>query len=200
MASKVVEAFKGLPMAELIGAPLTAVCDAQLKLAEASYVYINRVGFEEDQKTTRLVKFNLERPAETPEGYVKVNTEVQAPLLGLVPIPSLLIEDVVVEFQMEVSSTTASKNTISADASTSVDGGYRSLFSKVSVKVEGKLSSSRENTRNTNQTAKYQVRVNARQQRPTEGLARLMDIMAECTAALPSPKTDTDGGGGGAKK
>ncbi len=46
--------------------------------------------------------------------------------------------------------------------------------------VEGKVSSSRENTRSTNQTAKYQVHVSARQQQPTEGLSRLMDIMASC--------------------
>ena len=46
--------------------------------------------------------------------------------------------------------------------------------------MRGKVSSSRENTRSTNQTAKYQVHVSARQQQPTEGLSKLMDIMASC--------------------
>ena len=48
------------------------------------------------------------------------------------------------------------------------------------MSVNGKVSSSRENTRSTNQTAKYQVHVSARQQQPTEGLSKLMDIMASC--------------------
>ena len=48
------------------------------------------------------------------------------------------------------------------------------------MNVTGKVTSSRENTRSTNQTAKYQVHVSARQQDPTEGLSKLMDIMASC--------------------
>ena len=38
----------------------------------------------------------------------------------------------------------------------------------------------RENTRMTNQTAKYQIHVTASQQPQTEGLSKLMDIMASC--------------------
>ncbi len=75
--------------------------------------------------------------------------------------------------------------------STSAEGKTGFLFAKASVKVEGKVTSSRENTRSTNQTAKYQVRVNARQQVPTEGLSRLMDIMAQCTAPLPGSGSGT---------
>ena len=48
-------------------------------------------------------------------------------------------------------------------------------FGGSSVNVSGKVSSSRENTRSTNQTAKYQVHVSARQQRQTEGMSKLMD-------------------------
>lgn len=37
--------FSGLPIAELIGGPLTAACDAQVKLAKATSDFINTVGF-----------------------------------------------------------------------------------------------------------------------------------------------------------
>lgn len=188
--SEVAQQFQGLPMESLIGGPLTAVCNAQLKLAEASYQYINKIGFADDQKSTRLVEFDLDRPVETPEGYTKIQTHVQAPLLGLVPIPSLLVEDVTVEFQMEVSATTTSKEQSASEVGTKASANFKlGWFGSGSVSVEGKVSSSRENTRSTNQTAKYQVRVFAHQQAPTEGLARLMDIMAQCTAALPQPKS-----------
>lgn len=190
--SEVAKQFVGLPMEDLIAGPLTAVCNSQLKLAAASYEYINKIGFDTDDSgkpngKTRLIEFDLDRPSETPSGYTSVKTHVQAPLLGLVPIPALLVEDVNIEFQMEVSSASTDTSKSSKEASVEAEAKFKLGFlGSGSVKVQGKLSSSRENTRTTNQTAKYQVRVYARQQPYTEGMSRLMDIMAECTAALPA--------------
>jgi hypothetical protein len=179
--------FKGLPMSELIGAPLAAACDAQKNLAKAQYEFIKDIAFTDDEGTkTRLVEFDLQRPTETPEGITVIDTHVQAPFLGLVPIPSLLVEDVNIEFQMEVSATESTKDTSSSEASIKAEASYNGWFVKAKVEVQGKVSSSRENTRSTNQTAKYQVRVVARQQQATEGLSRLMDVMAQCVAPIPS--------------
>lgn len=96
-------------------------------------------------------------------------------------IPPLLIDDVQIDFQMEVTTTETSKDTSSSEVSTSANSSFKfGCFASGSVSVNGKVSSSRENTRSTNQTAKYQVHVPARQQEPTEGLSKLMDIMAAC--------------------
>jgi hypothetical protein len=182
----VADNFKGLPMSELIGAPLAAVCDAQKKLAAAQYEFIKEIAFSDDEGTkARLVEFDLQRPTETPDGIVVIDTHVQAPFLGLVPIPSLLVEDVSIEFQMEVSATESTKSNTNVEVSSKAEASF-GFLSKVKVEVQGKVSSSRENTRSTNQTAKYQVRVMARQQQPTEGLSRLMDVMAQCTAPIPT--------------
>jgi hypothetical protein len=193
MADEVVSKFKGLPMDELIGAPLEAACDAQKNLAAAQLEFINDIAFEASEdgkgKKTRLIKFNLNRPVETPDGIITVPTPVEAPFLGLVPIPSLLVEDVNIEFQMEVSATESSKETNTKEASGTAEASGGILGWRAKVSVQGKVSSSRENTRSTNQTAKYQVRVSARQQPATEGLSRLMDIMAQCVAPLPPVNT-----------
>ncbi len=110
---------------------------------------------------------------------------MQAPFLGLVPIPSLLVDNVNIDFQMEVNAATSSTSTKSSEATVDAHAEARfGFFGSGSIDVHGKVSSSRENTRSTNQTAKYQVRVSARQQPPTEGLSKLMDIMASCTAPL----------------
>lgn len=173
--------FKGLPMAELIGAPLQAVCQSQVQLASASYQFIQAIGFEEDGTTSRLIKFDLQRPVESESG-IQVNTvNVQAPFIGLVPIPSLLIEDVTIDFQMEVTDVVSNKDTSQQEGD--ITTAYKSFWG-LSVQIHGKVTTSRENTRSTNQTAKYQVHVGARQQPPTEGLSKLMDIMASCTAPL----------------
>lgn len=188
MADSVANKFQGLPIAELIASPMRAACDSQKILAQSAFEFMTQIGFETDPATgkvttkARLLKFELERPVVSEAGIQSVSkVEVKAPFLGLVPIPSLLIEDVNIDFQMEVTDTATSKENsaseTSVDSSASFNFGW---FGKGSVNVHGKVSSARENTRSTNQTAKYQVRVVARQQQPTEGLSKLMDVMAAC--------------------
>ena len=178
--------FVGIPIAELVAAPLVAVCDSQNKLAQSAYEFMTEIGFNEEGKT-RMVEFNLQRPVE---GAPKPqDIKVQAPFLGLVPLPNLLIDDVQVDFQMEVTATEASTDKSASEGSTSANANFKfGCFGGGSVNVSGKVSSSRENTRSTNQTAKYQVHVSARQQRQTEGLSKLMDIMASCVEPLPGNK------------
>lgn len=184
--------FKGLPMRELIGGPLFAAAEAQEKLASIAWDYYQKIAYETNengtpkQDQTRLLKFTLERPVV--EGGIvsdksqKVN--VQAPFIGLVPIPSLLVERIDVDFQMEVTDTNTSKDQSSEELSTDIS----SKWFGVNVGISGKVTSSRENTRSTNQTAKYQVHVTASQQRQTEGLSKLMDIMASCIEPIPTQK------------
>lgn len=173
--------FQGLPIAELISAPLTAACDSQKRLAQSAFEFMTEIGFEKkgDKVATRLLEFGLQRPVE---GQIEPQEiQVRAPFLGLVPLPALLIEDVQIDFQMEITETATCKENSASEVDTSVSSSFKfGCFASGSVNVHGKVSSSRENTRSTNQTAKYQVHVTARQQRPTEGLSRLMDVMASC--------------------
>lgn len=178
--------FAGIPIAELVAAPLVAVCDSQKKLAQSAYEFMTEIGFDENGKT-RMLNFNLQRPVEgssTPQ-----DIKVQAPFLGLVPLPNLLIDDVNVDFQMEVTATETTTERSASEGSMDANAKFKfGCFGSGSVNVSGKVSSSRENTRMTNQTAKYQVHISARQQRQTEGLSKLMDIMASCVEPLPGGK------------
>lgn len=151
---------------------------------------MTEIGFQTDKdgkatKEARLLEFKLERPVK---GQAQTQSvQVKAPFLGLVPLPALLIEDVQIDFQMEITDTATSKENSEKEASVDANSSFRfGCFASGSVNVHGKVSSSRENTRSTNQTAKYQVHVTARQQRPTEGLSRLMDIMASCIEPIKS--------------
>lgn len=198
------DAFKGLPISELIAAPFTAACDAQLKLAQAAYTYMTKIGFQQkdgsndaevDFNKPNLLKFKLERPVETPEGIKTSNVEVQAPFLGLVPIPSLLIDKINVNFQMEVTTSAKSEEKKAEESSMKADANFKlGIFGSGKIEMQGKLSSSRETTRSTDQTAKYQINISASQQPQTEGLSKLMDILASCTAPL---KVEESSGSGG---
>lgn len=174
--------FRGLPMRDLIGGPLIAAAEAQEKLASTAWDFYQRIAFETDNSgkptdQTRLLKFKLNRPV-VEDGVVGkvVEQTVEAPFIGLVPIPSLLIDRIDVDFQMEVTDTNTEQSSSTAEASTNISAKWFAA----KVEVAGKVSSARENTRSTNQTAKYQVHVTASQQPQTEGLSKLMDIMAAC--------------------
>ena len=63
--------FSGLPMENLIGAPLTAACDAQVMLARATQDFISEVGFEtqvDDKGNSnarlRMVNFTFSKPEQ----------------------------------------------------------------------------------------------------------------------------------------
>ena len=173
--------MRGLPMRKLITAPLIEACEAQQQLAATALNYYEKIGFDEDGKT-RCVEFELERPVQVPGETATQKVTVKAPFIGLVPVPSLLIDNINVDFQMEVTDASGSKSSDNAELSSEVTGKWFST----SVNVQGKVSTSRENTRSTNQTAKYQVSVSASQQKPTEGLSKLMDIMASCVEPIES--------------
>lgn len=189
--SSVANNFRGLPMRDLIGGPLLAAAEAQQNLASIAWDFYEKIAFEtktegtgqaqKTTKSTRVVEFTVNRPVEQGGELKLLPQKVEAPFIGLVPIPSLLIDRVDVDFQMEVTDTNVSKTSSSAEASSKVSGGWWVAKAEVS----GKVSSARENTRTTNQTAKYQVHVTASQQPQTEGLSKLMDIMASCIEPVP---------------
>ena len=105
-----------------------------------------------------------------------MSQSVKAPFIGLVPIPSLLIDRVDVDFQMEVTDTSNVKST----TNTEVEAKASAKHWFINAEISGKVTTARENTRMTNHTAKYQIHVSASQQPQTEGLSKLMDIMASC--------------------
>lgn len=72
------DSFKGLPMNELISAPLIAVNEAQQQLAASSLDFYNKIAFEDDAKT-RCLEFDLDCPVQIPDGIGKKEGHVKVP-------------------------------------------------------------------------------------------------------------------------
>ena len=174
--SNVTDKFKGLPMRELIAAPLIAAAEAQQELAATAWNFYKQIAFDDDGKTARVLEFDIKRPIQQDGVMTTMPQSVKAPFIGLVPIPSLLIDRVDVDFQMEVTDTSNVKSTTNAE----VEAKASAKHWFINAEISGKVTTARENTRMTNQTAKYQIHVSASQQPQTEGLSKLMDIMASC--------------------
>lgn len=184
-ASKVTDNFKGLPMRELIAAPLIAAAEAQQELAATAWNFYQQIAFDKDGKKARVLEFEVERPIQQNDKITTIKQAVKAPFIGLVPIPSLLIDRVDVDFQMEVTDTSNVKSTTNAE----VEAKATAKHWFINAEISGKVTTARENTRMTNQTAKYQIHVSASQQPQTEGLSKLMDIMASCIEPIDAGKT-----------
>ena len=173
----VTDNFKGLPMRELIAAPLIAAAEAQQELAATAWNFYQQIAFDgKSGNKARILEFDVERPIQQDGKMTTMSQSVKAPFIGLVPIPSLLIDRVDVDFQMEVTDTSNVKSTTNAEVETKASAKH--WF--INAEISGKVTTARENTRMTNQTAKYQIHVSASQQPQTEGLSKLMDIMASC--------------------
>ena len=173
----VTDNLKGLPMRELIAAPLIAAAEAQQELAATAWNFYQQIAFDgKSGNKARILEFDVERPIQQDGKMTTMPQSVKAPFIGLVPIPSLLIDRVDVDFQMEVTDTSNVKNTTNAEVETKASAKH--WF--INAEISGKVTTARENTRMTNQTAKYQIHVSASQQPQTEGLSKLMDIMASC--------------------
>ena len=182
--------FGGLPMDQLIGGPLKAACDSQIQLAKATSDFIQNVGLEKGKDgvvRTRTVDFVYTKPMNDGNGgYTEVENKLDVPLLAILNTPSLAVKQVEVEFTMEVKSSTSSKSSRDYEATldTEIKAGWGPV--SVDVKIHGSVSSKSENTRSSDNSAKYNVKVLARDDGMPEGLKRCLDIVQQAIAEKPT--------------
>ena len=170
----IAEQFAGLDMGMLIGGPLTAAADASILLANSTADFINRVGFDNSGKA-RTVAFSYEKQTPNEDGTSSLDQlKVNVPLLAIVPIPNLQVDEVNILFDMEVKQSESSKS--STDMGATLDASVKVGF--VKVNISGSVSSHKENTRTSDNSAKYHVDVRATNHGIPEGLARVLDMMA----------------------
>jgi hypothetical protein len=198
--------FKGLPMSDLIGSPLTAACEAQVRLANATADFIKYVGFlppaEGDKNgvgATRLAHFAFTRPTQDPGDVTKTVDEhvtLDVPLLAIVKIPALAITRVDITFDMEVKSSFMAKESTDASAKMAADIKFGWGPISATVHLEGSVATHKENTRSSDNSAKYHVQVLAEDSGMPEGLSRVMDILHSAIQPRTAGQTPAVTGGG----
>ncbi|BBB58294.1 alpha-amylase [Undibacterium sp. KW1] len=180
---KIANNFNNLPMESLIGAPLVAAGKSNIQLALATYEFISTVWYEKDSDPAkggkaRMLKFPLERSDETGQ---KRQFEVNAPLAALIETPNLMVRNIDIQFNMEVKDTVKNENSV--DTKVGADFNVGGL--NWGLKLSGSLTTHTNNTRETDQSAKYEIRLNAGQASPTEGMNRLSQVFASVIEPMP---------------
>lgn len=175
----IAEQFAGLQMDQLIGAPLRAAAEASTLLADSTAEFINRVGF--DGGKVRTVAFGYQKRSVNEDGTSNLDEmKVDIPMLAIVPIPNLQVDEVNVLFDMEVKQSERQES--SMDLGASITGTMNLGIIKVSV--TGSISAHQSNTRSSDNSAKYHVDVRAANHGTPEGLARVLDMMAANVAPM----------------
>lgn len=185
------EQFAGLDMEQLIGGPLTAVAGASTMLANSTADFIKHVGFDSTGKL-RTAAFGYQKHTVNEDGTSNLDEmKVDVPILSIVPIPNLQVDEVNILFDMEVKESSMDKS--SRDLNVGFSGSAR--FGPVKIKVSGSVSAHKESTRSTDNSAKYHVDVRATNHGTPEGLARVLDMMAANVAPALVSSSLKDGNG-----
>jgi hypothetical protein len=187
--------FKGLPIEDLIVSPIVGMAKGQAKLNDVTWKYISEVAFVEDEKTKKLTarKLDVEMNRVMTDGTTgeqKVETLYSSvPMLPLIPLPSLAITSADISFSMEVKTSVASKSSTDTKSSikATASGGFWGM--DYSATVAGSVATHKENTRSTDNSAKYEVAVHAEQLPPTEGMLKLSDYLTQMLEPSAIPLT-----------
>lgn len=165
-----------LPFGSLIGGPLTAAVDAQAKAAVSSKDFIEALALDDDRKKVRTVAFKY-RDSDGKDA------ELEVPILTIVPIPFLRIDDMTIEFKANISATTETSRSASSSTAkeAKLSASARYLFFK--AELSGSVSSKKDSTATA--SSKYSVeytidvRVHAVQDDMPKGIATVLNLLNE---------------------
>ena len=188
-----VKAFVGLPIEDLICAPIIGAAKGQRALAQETLSFVNDLAFlpkdnDDGSKNANIINVSLDRltNSSTTGEVQHVNQKIQMPMISLVNIPNFAMDTMEIDFVMSVGQTSSSTNTSDKSTDTTTKGsvsggaswGWGHVSASASHSVSGHVASSKSNTRATDFSAKYEVHATAKQLPPTEGMAKFTQIMA----------------------
>ena len=159
-----VKAFVGLPIEDLICAPIIGAAKGQRALAAETLSFVEDLAFtgkqnEDGSKEANIINVSLDRltNSSTTGQVAHVNQKIQMPVISL-----------------DKSSDSSSSASVSGGAS----WGWGHVSASASHTVSGHVASSKSNTRATDFSAKYEVHATAKQLPPAEGMAKFTQILA----------------------
>lgn len=212
--------FSGLPMDSLIGGPLNAAATANSAMALTQTKFMLDTCFNSTAaagggaagggggaKTLSpiMIEMTLERGVITPADPAnnKPDTDIQVvttsfklPLLTIIPLNSLGVDNVDINFEMEVKSSYGEEQSQSTTEkiSASAEWEVKMGFGPVSATITGKASYDKEDTSSfsshyeKSNSAKYSVNVHAGQLPLPKGVNTIIEAYAQSIQPVELPK------------
>lgn len=174
-------ALQAIPFSTLIGGPLDAAIQAQAMAAKTSWEFIQQVGLNpvpnSDQMEARNVTFFYNKNGQM--------TKLIVPLLTIVPIPYIAIDNIQIDFKANISASSSSVSETSDSSSFSAGGSAKASFGigPFSVSAEFQANYSSKKDSKASESSKYSVEytmdisVHAGQSDMPAGLAAILNIL-----------------------
>lgn len=194
--------FSGLPMKSLVGAPLIAAAHANSEMALTQTRFLLDTCFETkkdgDNQVFKpiMIGMTVTRSVINADGSPgeDVETKFSLPLMTLIPLNSLAVDEVNVYFEMEVVSSFSSTQKQN-DSTQSEEKEDNSLSKKLetsdqSTELTGSVAaSSSHNVSNSTEkkqsnAAKYEITTHASQLPLPKGVTAVIDAYTQCIAPI----------------
>ena len=192
--------FGGLPLKALIGAPLKATADANAMLARSQTQFILSTCFEPTGENNgnlrpKLLKFKIERTILKADGTPapqKAEMEISIPLLTIIPMNTLAVDELNVSFEMEVKSSTEYKHEDSSVLKNESQGEVTNPYhsDRFSCEMHGTLASSSKNQSSNSSSgsntshARYDITMHAGKLPLPTGITTIIDMFSKSIAPI----------------
>jgi len=178
--------INALPLDRMISGPLMAMMQAQATASKQYADFLLTVCIKDSKAIA--IEFDYDQTYVDTEGKVTgvATKKMRIPLLAAITHPNICVEEGTIDFELEVNQSEEEKS--STDAEASLEGSFG--WGPFKLKITGKVSHHKEQTRSTDTRAKYNIHVVAKRQPPTEALMRVIDFLTDA-AVKPIQVTET---------
>jgi hypothetical protein len=187
-----IQALQNVNFSTLIGGPLIAAVQAQAQAAQTSVNFIEQVGFDPAPSgtTVRSVKNVTFQYTKTNEAGVDKNFNLTVPILAILPIPYLRIDEMTIDFTAKLNDMIESSD--ETKSATDVSGSFSARWGWGRASLRASYSSSHNSSSKSTSTAEYtmNVKVRAVQAEVPGGLAKILDIMEAVITEKPASQTN----------
>ncbi|MBL4940592.1 MAG: DUF2589 domain-containing protein [Colwellia sp.] len=199
--------FSGLPIKALISAPLLAGAEANSKMAITQTQFLLSTCFNvtgssgSEEYKPIMINMTLTRSVIKPDGSAgdPVETKFDLPLLTIMPLNSLAVDSITVNFEMEVKSSFSNDKETSSESESAAEGSFSAKvgFGCFSAEVSGSVSSSSKSASSEkshyekSNSAKYEINAHAGQLPLPEGVTTIIQAFSQCIAPIQLKPTGT---------
>lgn len=187
--------FSGLPMKELIGAPLVAAAQANNMMALTQTKFLLETCFSLETQGDKeiykpiMINMTLTRPVINADGTEAepIESAFNLPLLTIIPLNSLAVDEVKVNFEMEVkSSFSTEKSADSATENNDKNAISRKInYDNISAELNGVVAASESASSNDSSSskksnsAKYEINAHAGQIPLPVGVTTIIEAFSQ---------------------
>lgn len=172
-----VKDLKSLPLSDIIGAPVSAIVQAETQAAETAIRFIEKVGFQRDPDAPpnqtaldagrlRMVEFGYTKPDENGEPAEFI---ARIPLLALFPIPGIRVALAKIAFTAKITDVFTETSETQEDSD--------SMFTEPQTQFRGSVVSAASSSGTTSASYDLNIQLELEQTPVSAGMAKLLNML-----------------------